>query len=54
MYFVGFGGFNRLVVEKMLILLDSSEPKEVMSQDAVVALFTLFFKAIALCLLSWF
>lgn len=43
-----------VVEEQVLILLDSSEPKEVMSRDAVVTVFTLFLKAIVLCLLSWF
>lgn len=42
-----------VVEEQVLILLDSSEPKEAMSQDAVVTLFTLLLKAIGLCLLSW-
>lgn len=48
MYFVGFGRvLIGLVAEgQMLILLDSSEPKEVVSQDAVVTLFISFFKAI--------
>lgn len=41
-----------VVEEQVLILLDSSEPKEAMSQDAVVTLFTLLLKAIGLCLLS--
>lgn len=43
-----------IVEEQMLIVLDSSKPKEVMSQDAVVTLFTLFLKAVVVCLLSWF
>lgn len=33
----------------MLILLDY-EPKEAMSQDAIVALFILFLKVVVLCL----
>lgn len=41
-----------VIEEQVLILLDSSEPKEAMSQDAVVTLFTLLLKAIVLCLLS--
>lgn len=46
-----FWFFNRFSSreEQMLILLDY-EPKEAMSQDAIVALFILFLKVVVLCL----